>query len=105
MGGSRDTFPTTIFTDRACWQQSTEETVAQDIDEFDKRGIRFSDRVYFTTRPDLDERDILEVTNGKTGQTNTYEVIGLEDPDASAGLGVLYKVRCRRTTTGSTSER
>jgi hypothetical protein len=64
--------------------------------EFDKRGISVTDKVYFLTDPGLDENHNLAIGS------DTYEVRSFSDPDASAGLGVVYKVFVERTTTGST---
>lgn len=100
LGGSSDAFSTDVFTARPCWQQPAKES---EIREFAKRGVSVTNKVYFTTRPALDEQHILIITNKDTGQTDTFEVRSRADPDASAGLGVLYRVMCELTTTGSTS--
>lgn len=99
LGGSVDTFPTTVFTDRSCWQQVAKDS---EILEFDKKGITVTDKVYFTSDPELDEKHILLITNPLVGTTVTYEVRSRALPDASAGLGVVFRVMCERTTTGST---
>ncbi len=88
-----------MFTDRACWQQSAKES---EILEFAKRGISVTNKVYFTDRPAVDEQHTLIITNPQTGQTNTFEVRSRAEPDASAGLGILYRIMCELTTTGST---
>lgn len=95
-GGTKDTTASTIFTGRACWQQAAS---AKEITEFAKRGMSVTDKVYFTTRPALSAKHLLAVTNSQTGQTKTYEVRAVVDPDASAGLGVLYKVMCEIRST------
>mgnify|MGYP000501203121 CR=1 FL=1 len=99
LGGASDSFATAVFTDRACWQQPA---TASEILEFDKRGVEVTNKVYFTTRPGLNATHKLEITNGDTGQTDTHEVVAEVDPDGGAGLGRLYKVMTKRTTTGST---
>lgn len=99
LGGGKDSFPTTIFTDRACWQQQASQG---QIREFMKRGITVTDRVYFTDDPELTEKDILTITNTQAGSVATFEVRSRSLPDASAGLGVVFKVMCENTTTGST---
>ena len=100
LGGSSDSFAdVTGFVDRPCWQQAASEA---EIEEFAKRGISITNKVYFTTRPAIDEKHILLVTNADTGQTDTYEVRSRADPDASAGRGILYRLMCEQTTTGST---
>lgn len=99
LGGGKDSFPTTIFTDRACWQQQAREA---EIIQFMKRGITVTDKVYFTADPGLNEKNILVVTNPDAGTVTTFEVRSRALPDASAGLGVLFRVMCENTTTGST---
>jgi len=93
LGGSKETFPTTTFTGRACWQQPAGEAL---IREFQKRGITVTNKVYFTADPGLDERDILIIGS------DTFEVRSKANPDASAGLGIVYRILCEKTTTGST---
>ena len=92
LGGSKDSFAD-VFTDRECWQQPASN---REVREFEKRGISVTDRIYFVTDPNLDEQHIL-VVNGQP-----YEVRSESDPDASAGLGILFKVFAEKTTTGST---
>ena len=100
IGGAKDAFADVSgFVARPCWQQTASEA---EILEFAKRGISVTDKVYFALRPALSAQHILVVTNVSTGQTDTYEVRSVADPDASAGLGVLYRVMCEKTTTGST---
>jgi len=93
VGGSRDSFPTTVFSNRVCWRQPAG---AKAIEEFAKRGISVTDKVYFLTDPGLDAKHVLTIDG------DIYEVRSFSDPDAAAGLGTVYKVFCERTTTGST---
>lgn len=95
IGGRLDTF-TALFTDRACWQQTASEA---EILEFGKRGISVTNKVYFQIRPFVDETHELVITNVKTGVTNTYEVRSRAEPDATAGLGLAYRVMCEYKTT------
>lgn len=103
LGGSKDVFATLASwrSGVACWQQAARES---EIREFDKRGISVTDKIYFTTRPDLDERHTLTVTNPKTGTVNTYEVRSHAEPDATAGLGVVYRVMAEYKTTEQAHE-
>lgn len=101
LGGSGDTFPDTLFEDRACWQQQATD---REVTEFDKRGISVTDKIYFTSDPELDERDIVTVTNNNAGTVTTFEVVSRALPDASAGMGVVFRVMVVFSTTGSTSE-
>lgn len=83
LGGTKDSFPTILFTDRPCWQQPAGDS---EIDRYAKRQITITDKVYFTIEPEVDERDIL-IIGGRT-----FEVRSRAVPDASAGLGVVYRV-------------
>lgn len=83
MGGSRNTYGTAVFEDRACWVQPNGSTGGM---EFEKPAINSSYKIYFTEDPELDERHVI-VYNGIT-----HLVKSVKEPDASAGLGVLYKV-------------
>jgi len=82
LGGSKDTY-TTTFSDRKCWIQSASHT---DIEEFQKRDIVITDKVYFITDPEVDERDILVI------EGNTYEVRSFANPDATVGMGLFFKI-------------
>jgi len=83
LGGSKDSFPTTLFTDRACWVQplSTNELV-----KFQRRGISCTHKVFFAVDPELSERDQLTVDG------TDWVVKSISSPDASAGLGVVWRV-------------
>lgn len=98
IGGSRDTF-TLVFSAVDCWQQAASE---REIAEFMKRGISVTDKVYFLSDPQLDERHVLTVTDKTSGRTELYEVRSYADPDASAGKRVVWRVMVNKTTTSST---
>lgn len=92
LGGTKDSLHL-LLDDRPCWRQEMREG---EITEFEKRGIQATTRFYTTTDPQLDERHVI-VSGG-----NTYEVQSRAVPDASAGLGLLFRTMARLTTTGST---
>jgi hypothetical protein len=92
IGGSKDTFPV-VFQDRACWRQLASD---REINEFARRGMSITNKVYFTTDPELDERHILIIDG------DVFEVRSASKPDASAGKGVVWRTMCELTTTGST---
>lgn len=82
MGGGKDSF-TTVFSDRDCWRQPAghnEQNYAG------KPGQQITHKVYFTSDPSLDERCVLEFSDG------AYDVVSASHPDASVGLGVVWKV-------------
>lgn len=91
MGSGADTFEV-VFTDRACWEQAAS---AKEIAEFKARGIAVTSKFYFTSNPELNETHVL-VRNGRALEVRVYT-----SPDATAGLGLLWKVFAEETTTGS----
>ena len=93
LGGSKDSFQV-VFSNRSCWIQQASN---REIIEFGKRGISVTAKVYFSSDPQLDENHIVTI-GGKT-----YDVMSYSDPDASAGLGILFKIFVNLTTTGSTA--
>ena len=83
LGGSKDSFPTTVFTDRKCWRQPVSDS---ENEEYQRRGITVSHKVYFTSDPELDATHVL-IFDGVD-----YYVKSESDPDASVGLGVVWRV-------------
>ena len=81
--GSRDSYDTVLFTDRACWRQpvSDSETL-----EFQKRDVKVTHKIYFNTDPGLSDTDILVIGS------ESHKVRSESHPDASVGLGVLWRV-------------
>jgi len=98
LGGSRDSW-TNVFAGRACWQQAASDS---EIEEFQKRGIVVTDKVYFPVDPGVDETHTLVITNPQVGSTDTFEVRSRAKPDASAGLGWVYRVMVEHKTGGGT---
>jgi len=92
LGGSKDSL-TTVQSGVACWRQPASQA---EVTEFQKRGVKVTNKVYFVTDPNIDERNVITIDG------DNYEVRSFAVPDASVGLGVLYKVMVERTTTGST---
>ena len=64
------------------------------IEYYAQRGQTVTNKFYFTSDPGLDERDQIVISDG-----NVYDVISAPEPDASAGLGVVWRVMARRSTT------
>lgn len=93
-GGGLDGF-TVVFTERLCWQQAAS---FGEIEEYAKRGIRVTDKVYFTANCDLDERHELVVFNTLSDSSVRFRVAARSVPDASAGKGVVWKVMCEART-------
>lgn len=82
-GGTKDSYPTTVFTDRPCWRQPAGDSA---VTMFLKKGITVTNKIYFVTDPELDERDILIVGG------IAYNVVSSAEPDASVGLTLLWRV-------------
>lgn len=83
MGGSKDSYGTTVWQDRSCWLQPVSDS---ERTENQHRSQVATHKVYFTTDPGIDERHVL-VIGGLY-----YEVHSVSNPDASVGLGLLYRV-------------
>jgi len=97
-GGSIDGY-TTVSSGR-CWQQTASEA---EINEFSKRGISVTDKVYFTTAVTFDERYQLTITNTRSSSTVVFDVVSKAVPDASAGMGVVWRVMCQARTDEGTA--
>jgi hypothetical protein len=82
MGGTKDAY-TTVSTGLSCWVQPAKNS---EIQEYSQRTISVSHKVYFISDPAVDERHVL-VIGGET-----YLVKSKSHPDASAGLGIVYKI-------------
>lgn len=87
MGGMKTTYPITLFTDRACWNQPLS---VNEIQDWKKQGMEVTDKVYFATDPSLDEGCVLEIGG------DIFDVLTTSQPDASAGLGFVYRVTCKK---------
>lgn len=100
-GGNRYSWPT-VHTNVPCWRQTVKDT---SVREFERRGSQSVDRVYFLTDLDLDENHLITDLRDKdadAGTGETWEVASEAEPDASAGLGVLFRVMVNKSTTGTT---
>lgn len=82
FGGSSDAW-TTVFSDRECWRQQAGDS---EIMEYAKRGINITNKVFFTSNPGLNETHSLVIDGVR------YDVKSSPVPDASAGLGVVWRV-------------
>ncbi len=82
LGGGKDSF-TTLFENRACWRQPVSDAEAL---EFNRRDIAVSHKIYFTSDPSVDERDVIEMGDDR------MDVISVSHDDASVGLGIVWRV-------------
>lgn len=91
LGGRRNK-PQNVATDVVCWEQQASNA---EVLEFEKRGMSLQKKIYFLTDPEVDEHHEILITkrNGVTvSGPIRYDVLSESLPDASAGLGIVYKV-------------
>ncbi len=91
LGGRRND-PVTVASDVVCWEQQASNS---EVLEFEKRGMRLVKKIYFTTDPAVDEHHQLLITERNDVVVSNpieYDVLSESLPDATAGLGVAYKV-------------
>lgn len=83
-----------------CWEQ---QASAGEMNDFEKRGIQVTTKMFFYDDPQLTEQHRILVTerNGipapflditDVSNPNTMDVKSSTFPDSSAGLGILWKV-------------
>ena len=82
LGGGKDSW-TTLWSNRSCWRQPAGDA---ESNYAAKRSIRITHKVYFTTDPEVDERDRLVFSDGN------FDVSSASEPDATLGLGIAYRV-------------
>ncbi len=83
LGGSKDSYDTVLFTDRACWRQPASDS---EVVEFQKRSQKITHKIYFATDPGLSDKDVLVIDD------DIMKIRSVSHPDASAGLGVVWRV-------------
>lgn len=99
LGGTKDTF-VSEQTDVLCWEQ---QASSKEIKEFQKRGISINRKIYFLTDPAVTEKHTITITERQGTAIASASQISLKVrsetlPDASAGLGVVYKVMAEERT-------
>jgi len=94
-GSGRDRRGDAVWTNKPCWQQTAGEA---EVNRYAKRGIEVTDKIYFTENVDLTEVHTLVVTNTLAGSTVDFDVKTRAVPDASAGLGVVWRVMVSAAT-------
>ena len=98
MGGTMPADGATLFTDRPCWRQAASD---REVTLYQKRGIAVTHKVYFVTDPEVDENHHLTDVRNKDAAAGTgdrLEVRSRAHPDASVGLGIVYRVMCEFVT-------
>lgn len=97
MGGTKvDT--TDVATNVKCWEQQAN---AKEIDLYEKRGQQVDRKVYFSVDPEIDEQNEILITE-KLGTAVANPIVlkvrSEVEPDASAGIGILYRVMAQKIT-------
>jgi len=77
-----------------CFVQTMSSSESQD---WQKRGITVSNKIYFIQDPTVDERHVIFVTNRRgfavpSSSQIRYEVKSFAEPDASIGAGIVWRV-------------
>ena len=85
-------------TDVVCWEQNANHN---EILDYEKRGMSINRKVYFLTDPGVTVRNQILITERDgvaVANPIELEVRTKSNPDASAGLGVVYKVMAEEIT-------
>jgi hypothetical protein len=96
LGGSKDGF-TNDQTDVVCWEQNVSQ---KETEDFEKRGMDLISKIYFLSDPSVTERHQIIITERLGTAVVAANQLPLDvtteaSPDASVGLGVVYKVFCK----------
>ena len=87
---------TAISTDVECWAQ---QASAKEIRDYQRRGIDIDRKVFFKADPGVSEGYVITLTekNGVAIASDNqvgFDVISQPDPDASAGLELMWRIDC-----------
>lgn len=89
VGGVQDT-PVVVQENVSCWLQ---QASASEIERYAKRGININRKLFFVENPNVTENYEIVVTERSGVACNIkMDVWSEPDPDASAGLGVVWRV-------------
>lgn len=87
MGGWKEGQSQRLFTNKACWRQPVSD---READRWMQSGALVTHSVYFAEDPVLDEGCWLQFGD------DVLLVMSVADPDNSVGLGILWRVMCRK---------
>jgi len=96
--GARKSSYTDVYTDLVCWQQPAGDSESL---AYQKSGMMITHVVFFRIDPGVTTRHQIVITQrlGTAISSSTpLDVMSSAMPDATAGLGVCYKVMCREIT-------
>jgi hypothetical protein len=90
MGGNRDV-PIVVAEDVPCWLQ---QAGATELKLFEQRGMTLSYKIFFLTDPGVTAQHQIVLTwyQDQEAEFNPGTVLSATKPDATAGLGKLWKV-------------
>ncbi len=97
LGGSKDS-STNEQTNVECWEQPASDS---EVLFYQKQGMSITHAVYFTTQQTLTTRHQILITERQGVAVSSpvvLEVVSAGEPDATAGLGLVWKVMCNRIT-------
>ena len=107
LGGNR--YGTVVEkTNVECWEM---QASASEMQMYEKRGIKVSTKIFFVEDPKITERHRILITSRLGVASNNLDVTDVANrdvadvmsspvPDASAGLGILWRVLCDKTLAG-----
>ena len=101
LGGTIDT-PAGTTTGVVCWEQAASD---REVLEFEKRGMQIDRKVYFRTDPNLTTRHQILITKRLgvvVANPDVLDVKSAAGPDATAGLGIVFRVMCQLLTSEKT---
>ena len=83
-----------------CWEQP--QPTSKD-EQYQKEGMSINSKVYFLSDPQVTTRHRIIITKRNGTDVATADQVELDVmktpiPDASVGLGIVYKVECQRYT-------
>jgi len=79
-----------------CWEQPAGTS---EVQTYQKKGMQITHTIYFIANPNVTSRHQILVTSKQgvaVASPEVFDVMSSESPDASAGLGVVWRVQCRR---------
>jgi hypothetical protein len=90
MGGNRDV-PIVVHDDVPCWVQ---QASSSEVMLYQQRGMSLSYKIFFVSDLGLNEQHEIVVTRYREQavEFNPGTVLSGPSPDASAGLGLLWRV-------------
>lgn len=90
VGGNRDE-PIVVYADEPCWVQQASST---EITLFQQQGMYLMHKIFFRRDLHLDAQHWIIVTwyRDEVVEFNPGSVLSKPSPDASAGLGLLWRI-------------